>query len=137
MPRRRALTEAQLDVLFALPVTEADLIRHWTVDGADLAVVYRRRGASNQLGYALQLYAFHYPGRLLRPGPPLPPVRSRPFMSNCAGTAVLAFCVPDSLAMGHLLISADQLATWVLLQIWQRSQDLRPKSRPNTPLKRA
>ena len=47
MPRRRALTEAQLDVLFALPVTEADLIRHWTVDGADLAVVYRRRGASN------------------------------------------------------------------------------------------
>ena len=72
MPRRRALTEAQLDVLFALPVTEADLIRHWTLDGADLAVVDRRRGASNQLGYALQLCAFHYPGRLLRPGEAIP-----------------------------------------------------------------
>ena len=72
MPRRRALTEAQLDALFALPITEADLIRHWTLDGADLAVANRRRGASNQLGYALQLCAFRYPGRLLRPGEAIP-----------------------------------------------------------------
>ena len=68
MPRRRALTEAQLENLFALPVTEPDLIRHWTLDQADLAAVERRRGASNQLGFALQLCAFRYPGRLLRPG---------------------------------------------------------------------
>ena len=72
MPRRCALTEAQLDALFALPTTEADLIRHWTLDGADLAAVDRRRGASNQLGYALQLCAFRYPGRLLRPGEAIP-----------------------------------------------------------------
>ena len=72
MPRRRALTEAQLDALFALPATEADLIRHWTLDGADLAAVDRRRGASNQLGYALQLCTFRYPGRLLRPGEAIP-----------------------------------------------------------------
>jgi len=72
MPRRRALTEAQLDALFALPATEADLIRHWTLDGTDLAAVDRRRGASNQLGYALQLCAFRYPGRLLRPGETIP-----------------------------------------------------------------
>ncbi len=45
MPRRRALTEAQLETLFALPTTEADLIRHWTLDRADLAAVDRRRGA--------------------------------------------------------------------------------------------
>ena len=72
MPRRRALTEAQLENLFALPVTEADLIRHWTLDGADLAAVGGRRGASNQLGYALQLCAFRYPGRLLRPSEAIP-----------------------------------------------------------------
>ncbi len=72
MPRRHALTEAQLENLFALPVTEADLIRHWTLDGADLAAVGRRRSASNQLGYALQLCAFRYPGRLLRPGEAIP-----------------------------------------------------------------
>src|SRR3954454_1311325 len=29
MPRRRVLTEAQLENLLALPTTEADLVRHW------------------------------------------------------------------------------------------------------------
>ena len=72
MPRRRALTEAQLTNLLALPVTEADLIRHWTLDAADLAAVGRRRGEPNQLGFALQLCTFRYPGRLLRPGEAIP-----------------------------------------------------------------
>ena len=47
MPRRRVLTEGQLEDLFALPTTEPDLIRHWTLDGADLAAIGRRRGAAN------------------------------------------------------------------------------------------
>jgi len=72
MPRRRALTEAQLADLFALPTAEPDLIRHWTLGAADLAVVDRRRGSANQLGYALQLCAFRFPGRLLRPGDVVP-----------------------------------------------------------------
>ena len=72
MPRRRALTEAQLESLLALPNTEADLVRHWTLDRADLAAVDRRRGGHNQLGFALQLCALRYPGRLLRPGELIP-----------------------------------------------------------------
>ena len=68
MPRRRALTEAQLETLLVLPTAELDLIRHWSLDAADLAVIERRRGPHNQLGYALQLCTFRYPGRLLRPG---------------------------------------------------------------------
>jgi hypothetical protein len=72
MPRRRALTDAQLENLLALPVIEADLIRHWTLAAADLAAIERRRGGHNQLGYALQLCAFRYPGRLLRPGEAIP-----------------------------------------------------------------
>jgi len=72
MPRRRTLTPTQLDNLFALPVAEPDLIRHWTLDATDLAAVDRRRGGTNQLGYALQLCAFRYPGRLLRPGDTIP-----------------------------------------------------------------
>jgi len=72
MPRRRALTEAQLENLLALPTTEADLVRHWTLDRVDLAAVDRRRGGHNQLGFALQLCAFRYPGRLLRPGELIP-----------------------------------------------------------------
>jgi hypothetical protein len=72
MPRRHALTEAQLEILLALPAAEPDLIRHWTLSTADLAVIERRRGGHNQLGYALQLCAFRYPGRLLRQGEVIP-----------------------------------------------------------------
>ena len=62
MPRRRALTESQLEDLFALPAAEPDLIRHWTLSEADLAAIGRRRGNANQLGYALQLCCLRYPG---------------------------------------------------------------------------
>ena len=72
MPRRRVLTDAQLESLIALPRTEPVLVRHWTLDEADLAAIARRRGGGNRLGYALQLCAFRYPGRLLRPGEVLP-----------------------------------------------------------------
>jgi TnpA family transposase len=72
MPRRRALTGTQLAGLLALPAAEPDLIRHWTLDRADLAAIDRRRGAHNRLGYALQLCAFRYPGRLLRLGEAIP-----------------------------------------------------------------
>ncbi len=72
MPRRRAITEAQLEAMLALPADENHLIRHWTLDGADRIAVERRRGGHNQLGFALQLCAFRYPGRLLRPGEAIP-----------------------------------------------------------------
>lgn len=46
MPRRRASTAAQLAGPLALPTTEADLIRHRTLEPADLAAVERRRGTT-------------------------------------------------------------------------------------------
>ena len=90
MPRRRALTEAQLQSLLALPVTEADLVRHWTLGDDDLAVVSRRRRSHNQLGFALQLCALRYPGRLLRPGEVIPEPALR-FVADQLGT------VPEAL----------------------------------------
>jgi TnpA family transposase len=72
MPRRRAVTREQLEVLLALPATETELIPHWTLGAADLAAIERRRGDPNQLGFALQLCAFRYPGRLLRPREAIP-----------------------------------------------------------------
>ena len=44
----------------------------WTLSADDLAAIERRRGGANQLGFALQLCAFRYPGRLLRPGEVIP-----------------------------------------------------------------
>jgi TnpA family transposase len=72
MPRRRAITDARLDALLALPTVEPDLIRHYTLSPADLAVIARRRRPHNRLGFALQLCALRYPGRLLRPGEVVP-----------------------------------------------------------------
>lgn len=72
MPRRRALTSEQLADLYALPAAEPDLVRYWTLSADDLAAIERRRGGANQLGFALQLCAFRYPGRLLRPGEVIP-----------------------------------------------------------------
>ena len=72
MPRRRALTEAQLDALLALPTDDAVLVRHWTLSAEDLAAIGRRRRDRNQLGFAIQLCALHYPGRLPRPGELIP-----------------------------------------------------------------
>jgi TnpA family transposase len=72
MPRRRALTDGQVEALLALPANEPMLIRHWTLNRADLTAIERRHGEHNQLGFALQLCAFRYPGRLLRPGDMIP-----------------------------------------------------------------
>ncbi len=52
MSRRRVLTDAQLESLIALPRTEPVLVRHWTLDEADLAAIARGRGGGNRLGYA-------------------------------------------------------------------------------------
>ena len=72
MPRRRAVTRGPLEVLLPLPATETELIRYWTLGTADLAAIEHRRGDPNQLGFALQLCAFRYPGRLLRPREAIP-----------------------------------------------------------------
>ena len=58
--------------LLALPDDETLLIQHWTLSPDDLAVIVRRRRPHNRLGFAIQLCALRYPGRLLRPGELIP-----------------------------------------------------------------
>src|SRR5215212_572809 len=72
MARRTILTPAQRAALLALPADRAELARHYTLGEAELAVISRRRRARNRLGFALQLCALRYPGRLLHPGEPIP-----------------------------------------------------------------
>lgn len=67
MPRRTILTDRQRDALFALPVDESTLLNHYVLSDADLDHIRLRRRPQNRLGFALQLCAFRYPGRLLQP----------------------------------------------------------------------
>lgn len=39
---------------------------------ADFVLIHRRQGPANRLGFALQLCAFRYPGRLIQPGETIP-----------------------------------------------------------------
>lgn len=74
MARRAVLTPRQREALFALPSDEPTLLRHCILSEGDLAHVRARHRARNRLGFALQLCAFRYPGRLLRPGETIPEV---------------------------------------------------------------
>ena len=72
MPRRHVLTDRQRSALFDLPTDEAALLRHYTLADDDIEHVQARRRSQNRLGFALQLCAFRYPGRLLRAGEVIP-----------------------------------------------------------------
>ena len=67
-------------------MTEADLVRHWTLGDDDLTLVDQRHRIHNQLGFALQLCVLRNPGRLLRPGESIPEPALR-FVADQLGTA--------------------------------------------------
>jgi TnpA family transposase len=81
MAHRRILTPAAGLALLASPVDRAEAARHYTLTEAKLAAINRRRGGRNRLGFAPQLCALRYPGRLSRPSS-MQSVRgdSRPFL---------------------------------------------------------
>jgi TnpA family transposase len=72
MPRRSILTKRQRARLLDLPTDTASLREHYTLDDFDLEQIKGRRRAHNKMGFALQLCALRYPGRLLAPGEVIP-----------------------------------------------------------------
>ncbi|MBO6731120.1 MAG: DUF4158 domain-containing protein, partial [Maricaulis sp.] len=72
MPRRQILTDRQRTALLGLPVDEATLLRFYTLADDDLEHIHLRRRAENRLGFALQLCALRYPGRVLNHGEVIP-----------------------------------------------------------------
>lgn len=77
MPRRSILTARQRAALIYLPQDEASILHHYTLSDHDIEVIRTRRHARNRLGFALQLCAFRYPGRLLVSGEVIPEAISR------------------------------------------------------------
>ena len=68
MPRRKMLTDRQREALLDLPTDETAMLRHYTLADDDLEIIRARRRPHNRFGFALQLCALRYPGRLLAPG---------------------------------------------------------------------
>ncbi len=74
MPRRSILSATERAGLLALPESQDDLIRLYTFDESDLALIRQRRGDANRVGFAVQLALLRYPGYALAsdmqpPGP--------------------------------------------------------------------
>ena len=72
MAHRRILTAGQRRALFSLPDDEGECRRRYALDDDDLRRIGRRRKPGNRLGFALQLCALRFPGRLLKPGEAIP-----------------------------------------------------------------
>src|SRR5690348_190029 len=72
MAHRTILTDRQRAALFGLPADGATHLRFHVLSDQDIALVRRRRRPWNRLGFALQLCAFRYPGRLIQPGEVIP-----------------------------------------------------------------
>ena len=77
MAHRAVLTARQRAALFDLPTEEMALLRHYTLDDEDIEHIRTRRRPENQIGFALQLCAFRFPGRLLKAGEVIPEPVSR------------------------------------------------------------
>ena len=68
MPRWELLTEPQR-LAFTEPATdERGMVRHYTLSAEDLALIDRRRGDPNRLGFAVMLCYLRFPGRTLQQG---------------------------------------------------------------------
>jgi len=65
MARRLVLSATERGSLLALPDTQDDLIRHYTFNESDWALIRQRRGDANRLGFAVQLCLLRYPGHAL------------------------------------------------------------------------
>ncbi len=72
MPRRHILSARQRSSLLDLPTDEASLLRHHILADDDLIHIDRRRRPENRIGFALQLCALRYHGRMLAPGEMIP-----------------------------------------------------------------
>ncbi|MEP7288455.1 MAG: Tn3 family transposase [Chloroflexota bacterium] len=65
MPKGKLLSNIQRAALTALPRANEEILigQHYTFSEQDLAAIRKQRGVENQLGFAIQLCYWRYPGR--------------------------------------------------------------------------
>ena len=68
MPHQKLLTEPQRLSYQAPATDQRGMVRHYTLSSEDLALINRRRGDPNRLGFALMLCYLRFPGRILQQG---------------------------------------------------------------------
>lgn len=109
MPRRSILTDRQRAALFDLPTDNASMLRHYTLADDDLEIIHARRRPHNRFGFALQLCALRYPGRLLAPGEviPLPVTRFLAAQLGIRPDDLAGYAAREETRHEHLAILRD------------------------------
>lgn len=64
MAHRPILNDKQRNTLLSIPTREHELLQYYVLSNEDIFHINTKRKVSNRLGFALQLCAFRYPGRL-------------------------------------------------------------------------
>ena len=65
MPRRSILSAQEKQSLLALPDTQNNFIRHYSLSEADLSIIAQKRSDANRLGFAIGLCYMRYPSIIL------------------------------------------------------------------------
>lgn len=104
MPRRDILTARQKSALFDLPTDQPSLLHHYTLGDDDLEHINERRRDENRLGFALQLCALRFPGRMLAPGENIP-IEALEFIGaqiGLSGEALLTYAARQQTRHQHM-----------------------------------
>ena len=98
------LTDRQRSALFDLPTDEASLLKHYTLADDGLEQTRARRSTENRIGFALQLCALRYPGRLLSHGEVVPEtvLRSIGAQLGIGGDALFTYAARRQTRQEHL-----------------------------------
>jgi len=64
---RELLTTAQREYFYGIPeyMDEREILRYYTISDEELRIINKQRGASNRLGFAIQIAYLRFPGRPL------------------------------------------------------------------------
>jgi hypothetical protein len=106
MAHRTILTARQRAALIDLPTDEASILYHYTLSDDDLEHINERRRDRNRFGFALQLCALRYPGRLLASGEVIPPEVTR-FLGAQLGLgsdALAEYATRSAMRRDHLIV---------------------------------